>query len=94
MPPLGHHSRFHLQDNRAILCDTDQRRQAARIVLEQGRPCGLLAFSFPDTHAHLLPLCDSRAANRLNQRIESSLKQHLGDLTTESQPIRSTYVRW
>ena len=77
MPPLGHHSRFHLQDNRAILYDADQRRQVARIVLEQGRPYGLLAFSFPDTHAHLLPRCDARAANQLNQRIESSLKQRL-----------------
>ena len=46
-------------------------------MLDQGRPYGLLAFSFPDTHAHVLPRCDARAANRLNQRIESSLKQRL-----------------
>ncbi len=77
MSPLGYHTRFHLQDNRAILKDADQRREAARIVLEQGRAYDLLVFSFPDTHGHLLPRCDARRANRLNQRIESSLKQRL-----------------
>jgi hypothetical protein len=53
MTPLGHHSRIHLQDNRAILRGDEQRREVSRIVLEQGRPYGLLTFSLPDTHLHL-----------------------------------------
>lgn len=78
MPSLGHHSRLHLQDNRVILHDVDQRREVARVVLEQGRQYGLLAFSLPDTHLHLVPQCGARAVSRLNQRIEASLKQRLG----------------
>ncbi len=78
MSPLGYHNRIHLLDNHAIVRDDDQRREIARIVLKQGRRDGLLVFSLPDTHLHLLARCAARAAGLLNRRLESSLKQRLG----------------
>lgn len=57
--------------------DDDQRREIARVVLEQGRRDGLRVFSLPDTHLHLLAQCEARAAGLLNRRLESSLKQRL-----------------
>ncbi len=77
MEPLGYHIRSRLEDNRVIVHSDEQRRLVARVVLEQGRADGLLAFSLPDSHLHLEALCSGRAASRLNQRITASLKQRL-----------------
>lgn len=77
MEPLGHHIRSRLADNRVILQSDEQRRLLARVVLEQARRDGLLAFSLPDTHLHLETLCSAHATSRLSQRIGASLKQRL-----------------
>jgi hypothetical protein len=77
LAPLGHHIRSRLADNRVILQSDEQRRLLARVVLEQGRRDGVLAFSLPDTHLHLETLCSARAASRLSQRIGTSLSQRL-----------------
>jgi hypothetical protein len=63
------------------------------VVLHQGRPDGLLAFSLPDTHLHIEALCGKRAASRLCQRIAASLKQRLSlpvsNITYPHEPIRN-----
>jgi len=80
-----------LRDNRAILHSVEHRRILCRVVLQQGRGDGLLAFSLPDTHLHIEALCGERPATRLCQRIETSLKQRLalpvGFVTYPHEPI-------
>ncbi len=93
MSPLGHHIRIHLADNRVIARSAQEQRILARVVLRQGRPDGLLAFSVPDTHLHLQALCSVRDASRLSQRITASLRQRLGlpvpFVAYPHEPIRS-----
>lgn len=92
MAPVGYHVRMRLSDNRVILHSRDQQRILSRVVVHQGRNDGLLAFSLPDTHLHLEVLCAEIAANRLCQRIGSSLQQRLSlstpFVTYPHEPIR------
>ncbi len=60
------------------IAETDeQRRIVARVVLQQGRQDGLIAFAQPDDHLHLYARCTRKAGSQLAQRIGSSLKQRL-----------------
>lgn len=78
MSDLGRRLCLKLVDNRSIGTSSKERRTIARVVLEQGKKDNLVSFGQPDDHIHLHAGCSERAAGRLAQRIESSLKQRLG----------------
>lgn len=78
MSELGYHVCLRLKEPRVIVSDAKERRTLARVVLEQGRSVGLLAFHMPDTHLHAALLCDRVGAGSFSQRVGSSLRQRLG----------------
>jgi hypothetical protein len=75
--PLAQHLCLRLVDNRVIAPTPHQRRVVARVVLEQGRRHGLLAFGLADTHLHLLATCSRPAAGQLARRVELGLTHRL-----------------
>ncbi len=77
MPPLGHHIRLKLFDNRVIAPTPVQQRLVTNIVLEQGRRNNLLCTSPAEDHLHVDALCGYKASSRLVQRVASSVKQRL-----------------
>jgi hypothetical protein len=75
---LGYHVRLRPKEHLLIAHTPEERRIAAEVVLEQGRPARLVAFALPDSHLHALAICSRAEAGRLAQRIGSSLTQRLG----------------
>ncbi len=66
-PALAWHVTARLRRDRVIAARSGDARRIARIVLRQARPGGggdpgLVAFSVPDTHMHVLLACDRRRA--------------------------------
>ncbi|MBI4700974.1 MAG: hypothetical protein HY744_07415 [Deltaproteobacteria bacterium] len=87
MNALGYHIILHLSDGRVIAPTQPQRRMLARVVLEQGRGCGLLAFRGADTHLHLEVPCDRPAAGRLVRRLKNAVWRRL-ELPIHFDPVR------
>lgn len=75
--PLGYHLILRLRDDRVIASDTASLRMLARVVFEQTRGLGLLAFRLVDTHLHLEVLCSRRQAGELVRRLEIALVRRL-----------------
>ncbi len=66
-----------LTEDRVLLPGSAERRTWARVVLEQAREAGLLAFHGPDTHGHLLLACPRPLAGQVVREIEAALQAHL-----------------
>ena len=75
---IAQHIVLRLADSRVVAPSSAARRLVARVVLEQGRGDGLLAFGLADTHQHLLVACSREAAGQLARRVEISLVRRLG----------------
>jgi len=76
--PLGYHVTCRLVDSRVIAPEPEMRRVLSRIVLDQGRAYGLLSHNTVDTHLHMQPTCDRKAAGELTRRVEIQAKIKLG----------------
>ncbi len=77
MPALAWHITSHLTLDRLLAPTTLERRVAARTILELPDRYGLLAFSIPDNHLHLLLQCDRRTAGMGANKAEGSLVKRL-----------------
>lgn len=73
MNPIGQHIVLRLEDDRVIAPSPSSRRLLARVVLEEARDYGLLAFRGADTHLHLETVSDRSRAGRLAWRIQVAL---------------------
>ena len=76
MSALAHHIMLRLTDDRVIAPGPSARQLLARVVLEQSKDFGLVAFCGADTHLHILAHCDRQSAGRLAWRIEVALGKH------------------
>ena len=77
MGQLGFHIEMKLADGRVLVTSIAERRLLARIVLDKGRDCGLLAMRAPDTHLHVVAACTRRVAGVFVSRVRRSLRQRL-----------------
>jgi DNA-binding transcriptional ArsR family regulator len=82
-PALAWHLTARLCRNRVIAARPGDARRIARIVFRQARPGGegdpgLLAFSVPDTHMHLLLACDRKRAGIFANHLLGGLVCSLG----------------
>jgi hypothetical protein len=93
--PLGFHVICRLLDSRIAAPTPETRRVLSRIVLSQGKEHALLAHNTVDTHLHMLPVCDRRAAGELTRRVEIQAKLKLrldvGFATPRFEPIRGQW---
>ncbi len=77
MPAIAWHITSHLSLDRLLTSSTMSRREAARTLLELPPRYGLLAFSIPDNHLHLLLQCDRRTAGKGANKAEGALVKRL-----------------
>jgi len=77
MDPLGWHVTLRLRRDRVLLLSPEEHRLFARVVLEQAREAGLLAFNSPDTHGHLLLVTDRATAGDVVRDVEDALQKRL-----------------
>lgn len=74
---IGWHVTLRLADGRGIAREPRALRIAARVLLAQGEPRGLLAFRVADTHTHVLLACHRAAAGRFAQAAAIALRLKL-----------------
>ncbi len=77
MSAIAWHVTSHLSLDRLLAETTNARREAARTLLELPDRYGLLAFSIPDNHLHLLLKCDRKTAGRGANKAEGALVKRL-----------------
>lgn len=76
--PFAHHLVLRLKNDRVIAPGLEERRQLARIVLEQGTGQALMAFGLPDNHLHLEVVAERGPALQLARRVGITVTKRLG----------------
>ncbi len=76
--PIGFQIVMHLVGRRVMTTEARALRAGARVLLEQGRRRGLLAFRIADTHLHALLCCSRAEAGRFAQAVGCALRWQLG----------------
>jgi hypothetical protein len=77
-----------LCDDRVIARNPGELRVASRVLFEQGRTRGLLAFSVVDTHVHALVACARVVAGKFARYSEAALRKRLGLVPFDGARIR------